>query len=232
MEVQAHFKFVVETTRDSQTALVDMHAHAVFLFLCCFLFPRTTRPAPVAHPASTLRDTLERARMLADKIAEQIPAPHAQVSLHATFWHGRVLTFDLSWQTGDLEMMAAALGIPPAPVLKPLAANFDVDTCVSRMSTGVQLFQELLGVLSARLDGLEGLRADLRDLFARITEIHKAIRPGDTQPVPDSAAELASRLHGDYEVQVAAQVTLGRLRSFAHDLIRSLRDIAGHVTAR
>ncbi|XP_077590111.1 colony stimulating factor 3 (granulocyte) a isoform X2 [Stigmatopora nigra] len=212
MEVQAHFKFVVETTRDSQTALVDMHAHAVFLFLCCFLFPRTTRPAPVAHPASTLRDTLERARMLADKIAEQIPAPHAQ--------------------TGDLEMMAAALGIPPAPVLKPLAANFDVDTCVSRMSTGVQLFQELLGVLSARLDGLEGLRADLRDLFARITEIHKAIRPGDTQPVPDSAAELASRLHGDYEVQVAAQVTLGRLRSFAHDLIRSLRDIAGHVTAR
>ncbi|XP_077475146.1 uncharacterized protein LOC144088544 isoform X4 [Stigmatopora argus] len=195
MEVQAHFKFVV----DSQTALVDMHAHAVFLLLCCFLFPRTIRPAPAAHPAPTLRDALERARMLAVKIAGEVPAPHDQ--------------------TGDLEMMAAALGIPPAPVLKPLAANFDV---------------ELLGVLSGpgRLDGLDGLRADLDDLFARITEIHKAIRPGDTQPGPDSAAGLASRLHGDYEVQVAAQLTLGRLRSFAHDLIRSLRDIAGRVTAR
>ncbi|XP_077475143.1 uncharacterized protein LOC144088544 isoform X1 [Stigmatopora argus] len=230
MEVQAHFKFVV----DSQTALVDMHAHAVFLLLCCFLFPRTIRPAPAAHPAPTLRDALERARMLAVKIAGEVPAPHDQVSLHDTLWHARVLTFDPSWQTGDLEMMAAALGIPPAPVLKPLAANFDVETCVSRMSTGVQLFQELLGVLSGpgRLDGLDGLRADLDDLFARITEIHKAIRPGDTQPGPDSAAGLASRLHGDYEVQVAAQLTLGRLRSFAHDLIRSLRDIAGRVTAR
>ncbi|XP_077475145.1 uncharacterized protein LOC144088544 isoform X3 [Stigmatopora argus] len=186
----------------------------IFLLLCCFLFPRTIRPAPAAHPAPTLRDALERARMLAVKIAGEVPAPHDQ--------------------TGDLEMMAAALGIPPAPVLKPLAANFDVETCVSRMSTGVQLFQELLGVLSGpgRLDGLDGLRADLDDLFARITEIHKAIRPGDTQPGPDSAAGLASRLHGDYEVQVAAQLTLGRLRSFAHDLIRSLRDIAGRVTAR
>lgn len=38
--------------------------------------------------------------------------------------------------------------------------------------------------------------------------------------------DLASRLHGDYDVQVAAHLTLTQLRSFCHDLIRSLRAVA------
>lgn len=37
---------------------------------------------------------------------------------------------------------------------------------------------------------------------------------------------LASRLHGDYEVQVAVHLTLTQLRSFCHDMIRSLRAAA------
>lgn len=42
----------------------------------------------------------------------------------------------------------------------------------------------------------------------------------------NSALDLVSRLPGSYEVQVAAHLTLSQLRSFCHDVIRSLRNIA------
>ena len=47
----------------------------------------------------------------------------------------------------------------------------------------------------------------------------------------NQSQDLASRLHGNllgtsYEVQVAAHVTLTQLRSFCHDLVRSLRAVA------
>ena len=44
--------------------------------------------------------------------------------------------------------------------------------------------------------------------------------------VLDQKLELASRLHGNYEVQVATHLTLMQLRSFCHDLMRSLRAVA------
>ena len=40
------------------------------------------------------------------------------------------------------------------------------------------------------------------------------------------SVDLASRLHGTYDVQVAVHLTLSQLRSFCHDLIRSLRAAA------
>lgn len=42
----------------------------------------------------------------------------------------------------------------------------------------------------------------------------------------DQSLDLASRLHGNYEVQVATHLTLTQLRSFCHDLIRSLRAVS------
>lgn len=42
----------------------------------------------------------------------------------------------------------------------------------------------------------------------------------------DLHLDLARRLHGNYEVQVAVHLSLTQLRSFCHDLIRSLRAIA------
>lgn len=42
----------------------------------------------------------------------------------------------------------------------------------------------------------------------------------------NQSLDLASRLHGNYEVQVAVHLTLTQLRSFCHDLIRSLRAVA------
>lgn len=43
---------------------------------------------------------------------------------------------------------------------------------------------------------------------------------------PSPGLHLDSQPHGNYEVQVAAHLTLMKLRSFCHDLIRSLRAIA------
>lgn len=43
---------------------------------------------------------------------------------------------------------------------------------------------------------------------------------------PNHSLDLAYHLQGNYEVQVAAHLTLTQLRSFCHDLIRSLRVVA------
>ncbi|XP_077386408.1 colony stimulating factor 3 (granulocyte) b isoform X2 [Festucalex cinctus] len=161
--------------------------------------------------------------MLADKIAKDVPTALAQVS-----------TLDLPQPTDDLQMMAASLGIPPAPILKPLAPNFNMDTCVNRMVAGVRMFQGLLGVLSERLGGLDRLRADLRDLLTHIAKVREAAWPGGAEMTQDEDrdqwAGLAGRLQGDYEAQAAAHLTLTQLRSFAHDIIRSLRAIAAQRT--
>ncbi|XP_037113402.1 colony stimulating factor 3 (granulocyte) b [Syngnathus acus] len=196
-----------------------MHAYAVFQLLCCFLFPRTIHTAPAIAPSPGLQDALERAGMLADKISRDVPTTLAQAS-----------TLDLTSPIGDLQMLAATLNIPPVPVLKPLSPNFNVDMCLNRMAAGVRMFQGLLGALSERLGGLERLQADLRDLLAHIAKVREAAWPGGDETNQDEHldqwAGLAAQLHGDYEVQAAVHLTLTQLRSFAHDIIRSLRAIA------
>ncbi|XP_061701315.1 uncharacterized protein LOC133514061 isoform X2 [Syngnathoides biaculeatus] len=189
-------------------------ARAVLPLLCCFLSAPAIRSAPAAAPPPALRDALERARMLADKIAKEAEGS----------------TLDFSQPTGDLQMMAAALRIPPAPVLKPLSEHFDTDTCLERTAEGVRMFQDLLEVLSERLGGLDGLRADLRDLLAQIAKVREAARPGGAEPGRDRRPGMAAQLHGDFEAQTAARLTLAQLRSFAHDVIRSLRAIATRWT--
>lgn len=52
---------------------------------------------------------------------------------------------------------------------------------------------------------------------------------GDADQI--QSLNLASHLGGDYEVQVAAHLTLSKLRSFCHDLVRSLRAIATYRPA-
>ncbi|KAI9523656.1 hypothetical protein NQZ68_025378 [Dissostichus eleginoides] len=140
------------------------------------------------------------------------------------------LTLDPPSQTSDLQMMVSSLGIPPAPVLKPPSETFTLAVCVSRMSAGCQLYQGLLGDLSERLSGLSDLRADLRDLHTHINK-KLVIDEGGGSPGrggEGQSVDLASRLHGIYEVQVAAHLTLTQLRSFCHDLVRSLRAVAAY----
>lgn len=119
------------------------------------------------------------------------------------------------------------------------------------MLAGGQLYQGLLGVLSERVGGLTELSADIRDLLTHVRKVtHTPVVTSqlscaaigsshlcvfqmkeagglvDDDPDQNLSLDLGRRLHGNYEVQVAVHLTLTQLRSFCHDLIRSLRAIA------
>ncbi|XP_068192976.1 colony stimulating factor 3 (granulocyte) b isoform X2 [Antennarius striatus] len=162
--------------------------------------------------------------MLVEKILDDV------VTVHAAAVNTEGLTLEPSAHTTTLQMMAMTLGIPAAPVLKPLSERFTLDTCLSHMLAGSQLYQGLMGVLSSRLSGLGDLQADLRDLQTSINGMKELAQTNGGGSVTDDHQydnlDLASRLHGNYEVQVAAHLTLAQLRSFCHDLIRSLRAVA------
>ncbi|XP_070780019.1 colony stimulating factor 3 (granulocyte) b [Enoplosus armatus] len=200
-----------------------MNSLIVVALLHYFLFAVLVQSAPVSLPFGPLpafREAAERAKTLVEKILRDIPAVHtATVNTEG-------LTLDPSTQTTNLQMMVTSLGIPASPVLKPLSEHFTLDICVSRMSAGSQLYQGLLGVLSEKLSGLSDLQADLRDLLTHINKMKEVARLGGGVVDQNHSPDLASRLHGNYKVQVAAHLTLTQLRSFCHDLIRSLRAVA------
>ncbi|XP_054464149.1 granulocyte colony-stimulating factor-like [Anoplopoma fimbria] len=195
----------------------------VYALLQCFLLADFIQSAPVISPSDpsvALREASERAKTLVEKILRDVVAVHAAtVTIEG-------LTLD-SAHTTNLQMMVTSLGIPPAPVLKPPSEGFTLDVCVNRMSAGSRLYQGLLGDLSGRLSGLSDLQADLRDLQTHITKVKEAAQLGaGVEADQIQSLDLASRLHGDYGVQVAAHLTLTQLRSFCHDMIRSLRAVA------
>ncbi|XP_053194989.1 colony stimulating factor 3 (granulocyte) a [Scomber japonicus] len=187
-------------------------------------FAVLVQSAPVpAEPPAAFREAAERAKTLVEKLLEDIPTAHAAA----------ITTQGLTLDAGahnNLQMMVETLGFPDTPVLKQLSQSFTLDVYVSRMSAGSRLYQGLLGVLSERVTGLSDLRSDLRDLLTQITKMREAAQLGADED-QNPSLDLASRLHGNYEVQVAAHLTLVRLRSFCHDLIRSLRAAASYKAA-
>ncbi|KAF1380265.1 hypothetical protein PFLUV_G00185040 [Perca fluviatilis] len=203
-----------------------MNSAIALVLLLCFLSPHLVLSAPVgslAEPPPAFTEAAEHAKTLVEKILKDIPAAHSA----AITTEG--LTLDPSAQTTNLQMMMTSLGIPPAPVLKPPSESFTLDVWVSCMSAGGRLYQGLLGVLSDRLSGLSNLHADLRDLLTHIAKMKEAAQLGDGDAADQNQSlDLASRLHGNYEVQVAAHLTLTQLRSFCHDLMRSLRASAAY----
>ncbi|XP_070837007.1 uncharacterized protein [Chaetodon trifascialis] len=191
-----------------------------------FLFVGLVQSAPVSlsDPPSALREAAERAKTLVEKILRDIPTVYtATVTTQG-------LTLDPAGQTVNLQMMVTSLGIPAAPVIKPPSESFTLDICVSRMSAGSRMYQGLLGVFSDKLSGLSDLRADLRDLLTHINKMKDAAQLSADEVDQNHSLDLASRLHGNYDVQVAVHLTLTQLRSFCHDLIRSLRAVATYRT--
>ncbi|XP_068458073.1 colony stimulating factor 3 (granulocyte) b [Clinocottus analis] len=201
-----------------------MNAALVCTLLHCFLLADFIQSAPTTSP---LRAAADRAKTLVEKILRDVPAAHAA----AVTIEG--LTPDSAHST-HLQVMVMSLGIPAAPVLKPPSERFTLDICLSRMSAGSRLYQRLLGVLSEQLSGLSDLQADLRDLQTHLSKMGEAaqLSVDESDPIQNLDQnldlDLASRLHGNYERQVAAHLTLTQLRSFSHDLIRSLRAVASY----
>ncbi|KAM6904662.1 colony stimulating factor 3 (granulocyte) b [Xenentodon cancila] len=196
----------------------DVAASRSFVLLHCFLFAAFVRSAPVNSPA--FKVAAERAQSLVEKILKDVPAAYAAAV------HTEGFSLDVPSQTLNLEMMVSSLGIPAAPVLKPLSQRFTPDMCVGHMSAGTQLFQGLLGNLSKKLSGLENLKADLRDLLTHIDKLKEAAQLTSDGLDQNHGPDLVLHLQDSYEEQVAVHVTLRQLRSFCHDLIRSLRALA------
>ncbi|XP_059898584.1 uncharacterized protein LOC132450450 isoform X2 [Gadus macrocephalus] len=98
------------------------------------------------------------------------------------------------------------------------------ENSLSRMSVGIKLHQDLLGALAARLEGLDDLRADLRDLLTQINKMQELGRWSSDEPY--QSPDIAAHLHGDYELQVATHLTLTQLRAFCQDIVRSMRNIS------
>uniref|UniRef100_A0A4W5Q2E2 Granulocyte colony-stimulating factor n=1 Tax=Hucho hucho TaxID=62062 RepID=A0A4W5Q2E2_9TELE len=150
--------------------------------------------------------------------------------------HGSITTPLLQSRNMPYQSMVTSLGIPAAPELRTVCRplnqiDFTLEMCLSSMSAGLQLYQDVLGELKERVttDKVTGLLADIRDLLAQVTKMQE---PGQMSSVAQyEASGLASRLPGDYEVQVATHFTLLQLRDFTQNLKRSLRNVE-HLTSR
>ncbi|XP_038161552.1 uncharacterized protein LOC119796870 [Cyprinodon tularosa] len=198
--------------------MTDMDTWTVTLLLHYFLFASLVRSAPVGSPP--FRETALQAKTLGEKILKDISAAHA----------ANVESFTLGSlsQTSNLQTMAASMRIPSSPALKALSERFTLDMCVSRMLAGVQMYQNLLEVLSSKVSGLEDLKVDLRDLLNHINKLKEAAQLGADSSVPTASSDLATHLQDSYSIQAAVHISLTRLRAFCHDLNRTFRVLSTH----
>ncbi|XP_043956337.1 granulocyte colony-stimulating factor-like [Gambusia affinis] len=193
-----------------------MDTWTVIILLQYFLFGSLVRSAPVSLLSNlppAFRETAVEAKTLSEKILTDISAAHAAT----------VKDFSLDSSTSNLQLMAASMEIPSSPVLQALSPHFTLETCVSRMLAGVQMYQNLLEVLSSKVSGLDDLRADLRDLLTHINKLKEGAQLIVDVSDQNLSTNLASYLQDSHNVQVALRLTLTQLRSFCHDLIRTFR---------
>ncbi|XP_063750207.1 uncharacterized protein LOC134871375 isoform X2 [Eleginops maclovinus] len=162
---------------------------------------------------------VQRSRSLIEKILLSIPGTHTDCI------HIETLKLNSS-ENAQFVTMASTIGILPAPVLRVVSENFTLETSLRHMSEGLQLHRALLSSISPRLekrDRVIGLQADIRDLVSQINKMRKMAQ-GEVVVQP-SPTPMALRLPGEYEVQVAAHLTLVQLQSFGQDVVRCLRGL-------
>ncbi|XP_018597483.1 colony stimulating factor 3 (granulocyte) a [Scleropages formosus] len=167
-----------------------------------------------------LRLALKLGQAVAMKVIDDIPAAHkATVS-------SQTLSLNSPLER-KLEYMVTLLKIPAPPVLQAIGADFTLETCLNNMSEGLQMYQDLLAVISGRVETPENLaemQADLKELLGRVHKIRKLSEL--EMAVPHRMSDLATRLTGDFEVEVATHLVLVELRTFVQHVFRGLRNIS------
>ncbi|XP_061088432.1 colony stimulating factor 3 (granulocyte) a [Conger conger] len=162
---------------------------------------------------------VEHSQNLVNKILKDIPDTHKSCVNHKN------LTLPPSPES-NLEYMESLLRIPRAPLLKGLSAEFTLEMCLSRISEGLQMYQDVLSTLHNRVSNpekMKDMQADVRDLLAQITKMQDLGRFQTRMKYGGSG--LASRLSGGFEVQVAAHLSLLQLQDFSQHIFRSLRNM-------
>uniref|UniRef100_A0A3B4GIT8 Uncharacterized LOC102201030 n=1 Tax=Pundamilia nyererei TaxID=303518 RepID=A0A3B4GIT8_9CICH len=181
----------------------------VVALLHCCLLAALVQSAPVSspsNPSQTFKEAVERVMRLVEKIRKDVRSVH-----------GSIINIDVRTR-------------PSISRRSPTTVCCH-DMCVSRMLAAGRLYQGLLVDLSRRLGGLEALSAELRDLVTHINQMKDAAQLS-SDSLDQSSLDLTLNLHGNYDVQVAAHLTLCQLLEFCHDLIRSLRNMAETQMAR
>ncbi|CAG04394.1 unnamed protein product [Tetraodon nigroviridis] len=161
-------------------------------------------------------DLLLSSRSLLAKIQNAIPFTHSACV------QSESLKLNSS-ENSKYEKMASIIGIPAAPVLKALSPNVTLETSLALVSKGLQLYEDLLGIIVNHLEQkkeLSDLKAHISDLKKLITRMLK-VAGGQAEDLPKPTLNLP----GDYEVQVAAHLTLLQLQSFGQDVGRCLESL-------
>ncbi|MEQ2312671.1 hypothetical protein AMECASPLE_033606 [Ameca splendens] len=197
--------------------------HVLIVFAC--YMASAARSAPLPKSSSALvedpqfQEILQRSRSLTQKILDSIS------DTHKSCVHTETLQLNSS-ENAKLATMASTIGIPRAPVLRAVSKNFTLEAGLRAMHDGLQLHQELLTSISPRL-GMKNkvavLISDVRDLKIQIVKMQKMTQMQAAVPPMSTSVEL--RLPGDYDVQVAAHLTLDQLQTFSQDVARCLRSL-------
>uniref|UniRef100_A0A4W5QCI6 Uncharacterized protein n=1 Tax=Hucho hucho TaxID=62062 RepID=A0A4W5QCI6_9TELE len=117
--------------------------------------------------------SVENSQSLIKKVLDAIPETHASCI------HSETLILNSSSENRKLQYLAINLGIPSAPTLKALTDNFTLETCLSRMSEGLQVHQDLLRAVVQRLANTESITAlltDVRDLRVQINRVRLPVK--------------------------------------------------------
>ncbi|KAM9425877.1 colony stimulating factor 3 (granulocyte) a [Pholidichthys leucotaenia] len=164
------------------------------------------------------QEMVQRSNSLIQKIMSSIP------DAHKACIHTKTLQLNSS-ENARLQTMAATIGIPPPLVVKAVSENFTLENSLRQMYEGLQLHRALLTSIFPQLedgDPVTELTADIRDLA---NQINKMLQLAKAEPLQQNPSPVALHLPGDYEVQVAAHLTLVQLQSFGQDMVRSLRGL-------
>uniref|UniRef100_A0A8C6S4T3 Uncharacterized protein n=1 Tax=Neogobius melanostomus TaxID=47308 RepID=A0A8C6S4T3_9GOBI len=125
-----------------------------------------------------------------------------------------------------MVIMATNIGIPEAPVISAVSENCTLETSLSKITEGLHLHRELLNVVLPKLNNNEKmmeLSNDVRDLDLLIQRMLKLIQKS-TPPAP-TYKPVVLRLPGEYDIQVAAHLTLWKLQAFGQDVVKCLRSM-------
>lgn len=166
-------------------------------------------------------------------------------SLVGELYHGEFL--HLNHPVGETWTAAAHI----SPHLCVCAVFPHQETCLRQVSEGLQLHRTLLGIVANHLknkDLVLALQADVRDLNVQIVKVGVCVCLSVLCQWPQSECILLTlgmflqmlkmvgeevvtpstirlNLRGDYEIQVAAHLTLLQLQTFGQDVDRCLKSL-------
>ncbi|XP_061823528.1 uncharacterized protein [Nerophis lumbriciformis] len=143
--------------------------------------------------------------------------------MHTSCIHIESLQLNSS-ENAKFSTLASSINIPATPVLRITSEK--LENSLRHMHEGLQLHRALLSCVSPRLENTQtatNLMDDVRDLAIQVNKMLKMLLT--EHAMQTSLPSVKLRLPGEYEVQVAAHLTLVQLQSLSQDMVRFFRNL-------